>query len=348
VSLHVICERDAGLFSLIQQVIAHLPWALRAGRVPVVLFESRCCYWVPHGYRDRSTVWEYYFEPLDRSCPAEAVPEKTRSALAERFPDPRDVGFWLDRDAWVSNNFGDHPRLKGKTLAIPYGWQDPDAATRARAAPLIREHLRPRKYLSERVDAFFGEHMHRRTVIGVQIRGTDAVSNGEDRAHRKDSLVLENYRREVERCLASSSPDARLFVATDDQRSLDFMTGAFGDRVIAYDSLRHAGGEAAGRGPTGRLMPAYVAVDRLQAARNGEEAVIEYLLLARCALLVHNGSSLARTVLLSNPALPHVNTHRKNKLLAQVQTLSFRKLRRTVRRALRRAKPARLRPSTDG
>ena len=336
--MHLICERDVGLFSLIQQVIAHIPWAAQAGRTPVSFFEGRCCYWVPDGYRDRSTVWEYYFEPLAPTLPADSVPQEVRSALAERFPDPRKIGFQLDENTWVSNNFGNHPQLEGMTLTIPYKWRDPDAATRKRAARLIHEHLRPRAYLAEKVDAYCDEHMTGRSVLGVQIRGTDAVSSGEDRAHRKDSLVLENYRLEVERCLASA-PEARLFVATDDQRSLDFMTSAFGDRVLTYDSHRHEIGEMAGRGPTGCLMPAYVATDRALAARNGEEAVIEYLLLGRCALLVHNGSSLARTVLLSNPALPHINTHRKNKLVAQVQTLSLRKLRRMGKRALRLSLP---------
>jgi hypothetical protein len=126
-------------------------------------------------------------------------------------------------------------------------------------------------------------------------------------------------------------------VATDDQRSLDFMFESFPGRVIAYDSHRHAGGEAAGRGPTGSLMPAYVVEDRSIAARNGEEAVIEWLLLARCAVLVHNGSSLARTVLLKNPGIPDVNTHSKSKLVAHAQTFSLNKLRRNLRRSLRRA-----------
>jgi hypothetical protein len=58
-------------------------------------------------------------------------------------------------------------------------------------------------------------------------------------------------------------------------------------------------------------MPAYIAGDREHAAQNGEEAVIEYLLLSRCHYLVHNGSSIARTVLLNMPHLPHTNTHRK-------------------------------------
>jgi hypothetical protein len=101
-------------------------------------------------------------------------------------------------------------------------------------------------------------------------------------------------------------------VATDEQASLDHVTKAFGRRVVAYDSVRHQGGEAAGQGPTGWIMPAYIARDRDVAAMNGEDAVIEYLLLSRCHYLVHNGSSLARTVLLNAPRLPHTNTHRRS------------------------------------
>ena len=80
---------------------------------------------------------------------------------------------------------------------------------------------------------------------------------------------------------------------------------------MAYDSIRHQSGEAAGQGPTGWIMPAYIAGDRGRAARNGEDAIVEYLLLSRCDHLVHNGSSLARTVLLNAPRLPHTNTHRR-------------------------------------
>jgi hypothetical protein len=58
-------------------------------------------------------------------------------------------------------------------------------------------------------------------------------------------------------------------------------------------------------------MPAYISGDRDVAAKNGEDAVVEYLLLSRCDYLVHNGSSLARTVLLNAPELPHTNTHRR-------------------------------------
>ncbi len=333
---HLICERDVGLFSLIQQVIAHIPWAERAGRTPIVLFADRCAYWTPEGHRERDTVWEYYFEPLDPAYPVGAVPQALRRAVCERFPDPRDVGHAVGEGAWASSHFGDHPALRGRTLAIPHGWRDPDARLRQRAAHIIVEHIRPRPYVIEAVDTFEAAHMRGREVIGVHIRGTDAVSEREDRAHRKGSLVLDRYREAVERQI-EGRPAAAIFVATDDQRSLDFMRAHFGDRVIAHDAHRHLGGESAGRGPTGALMPAYVTVDPAAAARNGEEAVVEWLLLARCRHLIHNGSSLARTALLLDPSLPHTNTHRKSRLVAHAQTFSLRKLRRGVRRTVRRA-----------
>jgi hypothetical protein len=65
-------------------------------------------------------------------------------------------------------------------------------------------------------------------------------------------------------------------------------------------------------------MPAYVADDSARAAQNGAEAVTEYLILGHCNHLVHNGSSLARTVLLANPLLPHTNIHLSRRL-----TVSF-------------------------
>jgi hypothetical protein len=150
--------------------------------------------------------------------------------------------------------------------------------------------------------------MEGRDVIGVHVRGTDAVSAEERRAYRQGSLNLRRYRDTV-RHLLESREAAKIIVATDDESSLDFFRDNFGEKVIAYDSIRHIAGDPAGKGPLGRIMPAYITGDRHRACRNGQEAVIEYLLLSRCSCLVHNGSSLARTVLLQNPSLPHANTH---------------------------------------
>jgi hypothetical protein len=309
--LHIVSERDVGLFSLIQQVIANIPWAVAENRVPVVHFGNGTCYWTPHGHRGGRTVWEYYFEPVVRGYPASSIPEPVRALIAVDRPSPYEVGYLVDRHAFVSNHFGDHPQLSGGALPIPYQWDDPDDTLRREAKLIIYSFIRPRAYLLQKADDFFARHMARHHLIGVHARGTDATSKQELRTFRQGSLVLSRYVAEIGRLL-EVQPRAKIFVASDDQSSLDYLVKAFGHSVIAYESVRHHGGEAAGQGPTGWIMPAYIARDRDVAARNGEDAVIEYLLLSRCHYLVHNGSSLARTVLLNAPRLPHTNTHRRS------------------------------------
>lgn len=306
--LHVMCERDVGLFSLIQEVIANIPWALQERRIPIAYFQSRTCYWTPNGYGGRDTVWEYYFEPVIPGHPASSIPEHVREAIDLTPPSPFEPGYFAGKDAFVSAHFGDHPELEGKTLFIPYLIEDPGQRLRDEASAVIRDFVRPRAYIQEKVERFFADRMAGRYIVGVHIRGTDAVSKEEIRSHRHQSLQLPSYVEQIGNVL-EAHPDAAIFAATDAQSSLDFIRGAFGSRVVTYDSVRHQDGEAAGKGPTGWIMPAYIAQDRDRAARNGEEAIIEYLLLSRCQFLVHNGSSLARTVLLKVPEMPHVNTH---------------------------------------
>ncbi len=138
--------------------------------------------------------------------------------------------------------------------------------------------------------------------------------------------------------LLAQAPDAGIFVATDAESSLEFMKAQFPGHVVAYDSIRHRSGKAAGRGPTGGLIPAYIARSPETAAQNGEQAIIEYLLLRRCRCLVHNGSNLARTVLLAEPAMLHINTNlQRNRFLARVRAfrpVKFLWMARDIRKRL--------------
>lgn len=309
--LHIICERDVGLFSLIQQVIANIPWAIAENRIPIVHFGRDTCYWTPNGYRGAHTVWEYYFEPLVAGYSTSKIPKPIRELISVNRPSPHEVGYPVNEHVFVSSHFGDHPHLSGATLLIPYRWDDPSDTLRRKAKSIIDSYIRPRAYILQKVDDFFARHMAGHRLIGVHARGTDATSRQELRAFRQGSLVLSRYVAAIERVL-DIQPRAQIFVASDEQSSVNYLANAFGTRVITYDSIRHQSGEAAGQGPTGWIMPAYIAQDRDVAAKNGEDAVIEYLLLSRCHYLVHNGASLARTVLLNAPQLPHANTHRRS------------------------------------
>jgi hypothetical protein len=306
---HLICERDVGLFSLIQSVISHVPWAVAEERIPIAYFKDRCSYYTPAGYHGFDTVWEYYFEPIVDAYPASTIPETIRDLVRESPPSPTHAGHWIDDDTFVSAHFGDHPSLEGKTLRITYSWEDPDVMLRRKTSEIIEKYVRPRQYICEKVEAFQERHLRGHYCIGLHVRGTDAISQKQIwGARRLDSLHIGRYVEAVRRVL-ESHPNGKILVATDDQRSLDSLIEALPERVIAYDAMRHTGGEAVGSGPTGWIMPSYISQDRDRAARNGEEAVIEYLLLSTCDILIHNGSALARTALLAQPDMENINTH---------------------------------------
>jgi hypothetical protein len=310
--LHIMCERDVGLFSLIQQVISNACWAIEEGRIPIAYFQDKTCYWKSDGYRGRETVWEYYFEPVVKEYPASRIPQRVRKIIRERHPSPFEIGYFANDRTFVSSHFGDHPALKGKALSIPYLWDDPHGPLRQVASTIIHRFIRPRSYILQKEINFFRQHMEGHYNIGVHMRGTDATSSQEVRAHRHGSLHPQRFVSEIRRLL-EVWPAARIFVATDAEDSLALLRSAFGKGVFAYDTVRHEGGDPAGKGPTGWIMPAYIVRGGNCAARNGEDAVVEYLLLSRCDCLIHNGSSLARTVLLNVPHLPHINTHRKER-----------------------------------
>jgi hypothetical protein len=309
--LHVIRERDVGLFSLIQQVVANVSWALSAKRCPVVDFRDRTAYWTPGGYHGAESVWEYYFEPVLAAMPSSVIPVATSEVIDRRFPEHDQLGFFATPTAYASSFYGaqDHPSLFGITPVIPYETGNPAAPVREWTSAIMARFVRPRPYVLEKVERFFDENMAGRPVVGVHVRGTDAVSPDEKRAYRQGSLNLDRFEREIG-ALVDRQPGARIFVATDEQALLDRLSRTFDGIVVAYDAVRHLEGEAAGRGPSGYLMPAYIAADRGVAAQNGEDAVVEYLLLGRCQHLVHNGAGLATTVLLRDPDMPHTNTHR--------------------------------------
>jgi hypothetical protein len=109
--LYILCERDAGLFSLIQQVIAHIPAALATDRIPIVRFGRRCAYYVPDGYQGSDTVWEYYFEPLIDGFPAAAILAEVAAAIDRSPPSGREPGREENGGFFVTSHFGDHPDL---------------------------------------------------------------------------------------------------------------------------------------------------------------------------------------------------------------------------------------------
>jgi|CXWL01.1.fsa_nt_gi hypothetical protein len=302
--LHIVCERDVGLFNLVLGVISHVHWALSEGRIPIVFFGRNTCYWTPRGYRGSDSVWEYYFEPVVREYPAARIPPHVRQWIADN---PRMKGAndeFADEFAFVSGSGAWHVQFDGERVRGPkHGTAR--RKTRQLASAIVREYIRPRSYIAEKADLFARRHMAGRHVIGVHLRGTDAIDLP-GRFVRRPGAQFRTCCAILRRLLRKQ-PGGLIFVASDTQEIVDRMRAVFGDRVISYDSIRNEGSELVGKGPLGGSMPPFLTQDRDKAAQSGEEAVIEYLLLCRCEYLVHNLSAIPRLVQLSVPDMPETN-----------------------------------------
>ena len=302
--LHIVCERDVGLFNLVLGVISHVHWALGEGRVPIAFFGRNTCYWTPRGYRGSDSVWEYYFQPLVPGYPAARIPAHVRQWISDN---PRMTGAkaqFVDELAFVSRSGAWHVRLDGERVRGP----DHGTArrkTRQLASEIVRDYIRPRPYIAEKAELFAREHMAGQYVIGVHIRGTDAIDLPGRFVRRPGAQIRTCCA--ILRRLLRKHPDAIILAASDTQDFIDRIRRVFGSRVISYDSIRHEGGDLVGKGPLGGSMPAFLTQNPDKAAQSGEDAVIEYLLLCRCNYLVHNLSAIPRAVLLTVPDMPEIN-----------------------------------------
>ncbi|MFD2523291.1 nodulation protein NodZ [Emticicia soli] len=315
---HIICEKDVGLFSLIQQVIAHIPFALANGAYPVAFFGNRCCYWTSNGYQAKTNVWEYYFEPLLNKPDKNIIEPELSKHLINYPPDFKSKGYFWNTETFVSNNFGHHKYFRAQALQIPYKWKDPDTLTRQKAYRIIQQYIRPRHYITQKVNHFFEAYMQNQSVVGVHIRASDVSDlKTEYNLFRRYSYSPQNYIKAIEN-IRKRTPNTKFFVATDSRNALNLLIEKFPGQVIYYSSIFQTSDQVTGTGAMGWKMPAYLTHDSQNAAKNGEEAIIDYLLLSKCSYLIHNGSGLARTVLLNVPDMPHQNLHSFAKYLGKV------------------------------
>jgi len=85
-----------------------------------------------------------------------------------------------------------------------------------------------------------------------------------------------------------------VLVATDEQNFIDLFVEKFGDVVVYFDAIRKTDeDEVFGRGPTGQTLPAYITKSQDVAVRNGADVVIEFGLLCKAQILIHNVSSIS-------------------------------------------------------
>ena len=337
--LLIVRERDVGLFSMVQQVLytLHLLEADRIDRIPVVLLGRGLLYFEPCGYAGRRNVWEYYFEPLVEGVEEDPVLSLLGERAFELLESKRkelelqrgamDFAQHLHRlpplDAEDHSNLAE---LAARVSVRDWAWTEaflptiegrkaarrPLAPERGRS--LIRRYVKPRSYIQRRVDELHASRLAGHYVIGVHVRGTD----GYGAPARGVEISFDRYFDVIEERMAAVGPDrCRVFLATDEEAVVSRFEARLGARLVYCDTHRKVDGDPVfGTGPTGQVMPGYLATADAWPARNGEEAVLEYALLARSDLLVHNLSSLSQVARFSVPESVRIPGVRRSALPA--------------------------------
>lgn len=277
--LLILTRPGAGLFSLYFMVLSILE--RHPDREPVVYFGRDCLYFAAGGRRGARNAWEYYFRPTSRWSAAdlleilpEQIEELDASGLAEVA---RERGLQVERE----------PHYGGCATHIGEVREE----CRPVLGALARRHLRPREDLQRLSDRYAARWFAGRRVVGVHYRGTDksheVVRVAPELGHAAVLHTLDEYLDQV-------PADAdRVYLATDSEEALRRARRRLGERLLYRRGVRSRDG-----------LGVHVTPQRAAA---GEDAVLDWLLLSRCAHLVHGLSCLSGAALVWSPALPHTD-----------------------------------------
>ena len=316
---YIITERDVGLASLFFQVINALNRCEKEELgTPIVYFKNQCVYYNPNGHQNKDNVWEYYFRPVDETADTLMISDKNKNEIKQLYADIEPKKLNNTRFVKLSDrnkmccHYGD--RKLGNSLIvpphlIPEVYED---GHREKANAIIHKYFKLRMYLNNKINDFFAENLaDANKVLGVHIRGTDALVNNAERWRK--SFDIQNYINCIRIFIDKYGDEGKVFVASDDAKLFNIVKNEFNDAIVEYDTFRQEEqdvGKSGNNTKGNAMMPTYLCNDGAKAAQNGEDAIAEMYLLSKCDYLLHNASGFAHVALLLNSEMNHVDSQR--------------------------------------
>ena len=316
---YIITERDVGLASLFFQVINALNRCEKEELgTPIVYFKNQCVYYNPNGHQNKDNVWEYYFRPVDETADTLMISDKNKNEIKQVYADIEPKKLNNTRFVKLSDrnkmccHYGD--RKLGNSLIvpphlIPEVYED---GHREKANAIINKYFKLRMYLNDKINDFFAENLaDAKKVLGVHIRGTDALVNNAERWRKK--FDIQNYINCIRIFINKYGDEGKVFVASDDAKLFNIVKNEFNDAIVEYDTFRQEEqdvGKSGNNTKGNAMMPTYLCDDGAKAAQNGEDAIAEMYLLSKCDYLLHNASGFAHVALLLNSKMNHVDSQR--------------------------------------
>jgi hypothetical protein len=161
---------------------------------------------------------------------------------------------------------------------------------------LIQKYIRVKPEILEEIDSYVDSHFKDSYIIGVHHRGTDKVTEWplipyEQTIHTLNHIIRNLPKSDVKRL--------KIYVATDDHYFLDHILERFPYEIIYNDFARSK---------TSKPIHDHGLTFYSNNYQKGKEALVDCLLLSRCNILVHPGTSMLSIIASSfNPQMPDVN-----------------------------------------
>ncbi len=145
---------------------------------------------------------------------------------------------------------------------------------------LIQKYVRIKSHIQAEIDEFVRQHFESFYVIGVHHRGTDKNTEW-------PIVSYEKTYQTIKQVIKKSYPfplrkKVKIFVATDDQKFIDYLENLFPKQLIYNNFTRSADGSPLHIGAVQHYTSNYL---------KGKEAIIDCLLMSRCHILIRPQSS---------------------------------------------------------
>lgn len=172
-------------------------------------------------------------------------------------------------------------------------WKREFWTTRTEANILLNKYIRFLPHILEKMENFSNSYFTNSFVIGIHYRGTDWFPG-----NSYPRISYESFAQSVREIIKSTgNAEYLLFVATDEQPFLDFMKIEFPDHLCFQENAFRSKGQNA---PI-HLDPTY------DPSKQGEEAILDSLLLSKAQIFIGTNSNLSRWVTILNPNIPVID-----------------------------------------
>jgi glycosyltransferase involved in cell wall biosynthesis len=309
----VVPAHDGGFFSIFNAYFSNLVWELRDDRVHRILPDwdvprfierhrgksvTSFCYGAPSD----GNFWTKLFEPMF------GMSEEEMNSAAMLY----------DRAEVVPDVFNTR-REPNLTYIHAYKLYSSPWFGRMRREynRVFREHIKLQPSIQDYVDRFSEKNFKERYMFAAHVRHPGHLIEQPDKAIAHVDHYIDRVKGLAEQQgFKKSGKDWGIFLATDQQRTVDRFVDAFGDRVSYIEEVRRTTAvedakfdklSAEEKNKEGHQVQHIVASDRsMWSTKMAEEVIRDAFILARCNSLLHVTSNISTAVAYMNPDIEMV------------------------------------------